>query len=155
MNRIYIIILSLLFFGTIDAQNLLPIVVNSSGGVIRNSSNSLEWSLGEVAVSTITSSKNILTQGFLQPITTMVNTKNLGSEINLTHYPNPVENVLNIDTETQEIQSIKIYDLMGKLVLSSNFSKAIFLSNLHSGIYNVSLLNQHHQIITSFKINKI
>ena len=46
MNRIYIIILSLLFFGTIDAQNLLPIVVNSSGGVIRNSSNSLEWSLG-------------------------------------------------------------------------------------------------------------
>ncbi len=54
-------LVALLFVRIIEAQNLPPTVVNSSGGVIQNSSHSLEWSLGELAVSTLASPDNFLT----------------------------------------------------------------------------------------------
>lgn len=155
MNRIYFLFLTLFYFGTIEAQQLTPIVVNSCGGVIKNTNHSLEWSLGEIAVNTITSSVNILTQGFLQPMTTMVNTKNLGSDLSIKYYPNPVINELNLVIVEQDIKTIQIHDLLGKLILKSPFAKNISLQDIHSGIYMITLIDNHKQIISSFKINKI
>ncbi len=52
-------------------------------------------------------------------------------------YPNPVKNVLTIERNLSvDIKSVKIYDLLGKLVLAINSSfNQIDVSNLKSGIF--------------------
>ena len=52
-------------------------------------------------------------------------------------YPNPVRDILNIETEL-EIQSIEIYNIQGQKVLSSN-QKQINVSDLAVGMYMVRI----------------
>ena len=155
MKKIYIAFSSLLFFGTIEAQNVSPTVVNSSGGFVKNANHSLEWSLGELAVSTISSSSNVLTQGFLQPFTIMVGTSDKARDYKIAYFPNPIEDILYLKTDHEDILSIQIHDLLGRLIQNSDFSQSIILQHLKTGIYNISLLDKNYQIITSFKINKV
>ena len=56
---------------------------------------------------------------------------------NLSIYPNPIKNTLNI--EGMYI-SLDLFDMFGKLILSSNYAKSINVSSLADGIY---LLNVH------------
>ena len=52
-------------------------------------------------------------------------------------YPNPVNDVLNIETAL-EIQNVEIYNIQGQKVLSSN-QKQINISDLASGMYMVRI----------------
>jgi len=56
-------------------------------------------------------------------------------------YPNPVQNLLTVEnTSTTEIISIKIYDVLGRLVLSeSRDVKQIDISHLNSGVLFVEI----------------
>ena len=58
-------------------------------------------------------------------------------------YPNPVTNQINI-TNATDINSFKIYDNIGKLVLKSDriISNSIEVSNLSSGVYFLKLDNE-------------
>jgi len=61
-------------------------------------------------------------------------------------YPNPFENHLNIsfNQKMNSSYSLKIYNSIGKLVLSENLSnqqKEIDLSNLDDGFYYVHINN--------------
>jgi len=58
----------------------------------------------------------------------------LSSKINI--YPNPVKNILKIDNSNNyKISSIKIYDVLGRLVLSENENfRQVDVSNLASGL---------------------
>jgi hypothetical protein len=61
-------------------------------------------------------------------------------------YPNPVNDVLNIET-TLELKSVEIYNLQGQRVLSSN-QKAINVSALTSGMYMVRIEDRDHAVST-------
>ena len=138
----------------IVAQNLSPTVVNASGGVIQNSSYSLEWSLGELAVSTLSSSANILTQGFLQPIATTVGTDDLFDESRFTAFPNPVSDWLNLQTDIPDIKTIKVHDVLGRLVLQSRLQSTLDVHHLNCSTYTVSLFDKNNKFLHSFKISK-
>lgn len=155
MIRFSILLLALLFVQTIEAQNLSPTVVNSSGGIIQNSSHSLEWSLGELAVSTLTSPANLLTQGFLQPNVTIVGTKDLFDESRLAVFPNPVSDWLNLQTDIPNIKTVQVHDVLGRLVLQGGFQPLLDVQQLGSGTFVVSLFDKQNQFLHSFKINKI
>lgn len=155
MIRFSILLFVLLFVRTIEAQNLSPTVVNSSGGVIQNSSHSLEWSLGELAVNTLTSPSNLLTQGFLQPNVTVVGTEDLFDESRLAVFPNPVSDWLNLQTDIPDIKTVQVHDVLGRLVLQSEFRSLLDVHQLESGIFMVSLFDKQNQFLHSFKINKI
>ena len=155
MIRFSVFLLALLFVRTIEAQNLSPTVVNSSGGVISNSSHSLEWSLGELAVSTLTSPNNLLTQGFLQPTTTIVGTEELFDESRFSAFPNPVANWLNLQTDISDIETVQVHDVLGRLVLQSPFLPIMDVHALNTGAFVVSLFDKQKQFLHSFKINKI
>lgn len=155
MTKNYIVLLILFFFGSVNSQNITPNVVNSSGGYIKNANHSLEWSLGELTVSTISSTSNLLTQGFFQPIANVVGTNDNARDFKIAYYPNPIEDILYLKTENEDVLTIKIQDLLGRLVQNSGFSQSINLQHLKTGIYNISLLDKNYQIIASFKINKI
>ena len=148
-------LVALLFVRIIAAQNLSPTVVNSAGEVIQNSSHSLEWSLGELAVSTLKSPENLLTEGFLQPETGIVPTHDIFDESRFSAFPNPVGDKLTLQTDLPGITNVLVHDVSGKLVLEIGFQQQIELSNLNSGLYIVSLFNKQNISIHSFKISKI
>ncbi|MEZ4804154.1 MAG: T9SS type A sorting domain-containing protein [Bacteroidia bacterium] len=56
----------------------------------------------------------------------------------LNMYPNPVQNMLNINSET-EILEVLIYDMQGKLVLESGKSNTIDVNSLNKGVYVVTV----------------
>lgn len=60
---------------------------------------------------------------------------NLVSNFNI--YPNPAKGILYIDSNTVEVSSIKIYDLLGKQVFSQNGleNNELNISSLNSGLY--------------------
>lgn len=70
-------------------------------------------------------------------ITNLSNSNKIGVNSNINVYPNPVSDILNIET-TLEVQSVEIYNIQGQKVLSSN-QKQINLSDLAAGIYMVRI----------------
>ena len=155
MIRFSISLLTFLFVRTIEAQNLSPTVINSSGGVIQNNSHSLEWSLGELTVSTLTSPVNLLTQGFLQPNVTIVGTEDFFDESRLAVFPNPVSNWLNLQTDILDIKTVQVHDVLGRLVLQSEFQPLLDIHQLENGTFIISFFDKQSQFLHSFKINKI
>lgn len=61
-------------------------------------------------------------------------------------YPNPVNDVLNIETAL-ELQSVEIYNIQGQKVLSYN-QKQINVSNLAAGMYMVRIQDSDNNIAT-------
>ncbi len=72
----------------------------------------------------------------------------------LTIYPNPAKNQLNIRANSSEIQSIEIYDIIGKLIKSINtqFRKFIVvdISLLVPGTYTISVQTKNNTIHEKF-----
>jgi hypothetical protein len=63
------------------------------------------------------------------------------SASNFSVYPNPVQDILNIQS-TSSVEAIEVYDVLGKLVLSSTpdaISPSINMSALNSGAYLVKV----------------
>ena len=67
-------------------------------------------------------------------------------------YPNPVNDLLNIET-VLELQSVEIYNIQGQKVLSSN-QKQINVSNLAAGMYMVRIQDADNNIATKKVIIK-
>jgi len=57
-------------------------------------------------------------------------------------YPNPVTDVLNI---TKEID-IKLYDMVGNLIISKEKTTQINMTSLPSGIYNLNIIYNNKNI---------
>lgn len=77
-----------------------------------------------------------------------VNELSNGASVNV--YPNPVNDVLNIDIKNfnKENLSIKIVDVIGKEVLKSDYKNQIDISELQKGIYFVSIQQNDKTLVT-------
>ncbi len=64
-------------------------------------------------------------------------------------YPNPVSDILNIETET-EIDSYVMYNNMGQQVANGKFQRGIDVSDLMSGVYRVTLLAGNKAKVLTF-----
>ena len=132
-------------------------VINSTGGFIANGTNSLSYSLGEIAISTITSPQNFLTQGLLQPTnisTTIVENNLPKNNPSIKLFPNPVETVLHIVSDI-DISYIQFYSIEGKLISQKNLStKSIDISNLKQGVYFAKTYSTEKKLINTVKIIK-
>ena len=66
-------------------------------------------------------------------------TADLSQSFNLNLYPNPVNNMLNIDTE-EKINKIEIFNVLGKNVITvENQASQVSLQHLSTGIYMVKV----------------
>ena len=57
-------------------------------------------------------------------------------------YPNPVSDILNI---TQEID-VKLYDMIGNLIIFKEKTTKIDMTNLPSGVYNLNITYNNKNI---------
>lgn len=63
-------------------------------------------------------------------------------------YPNPVQDILNIDYTEGEITLMSVYDISGKTIYSSEAKPSIDFSPFESGIYFVHLETNKGKIVT-------
>jgi len=76
---------------------------------------------------------------------------NINNDSELAVYPNPVKNALTI---TGDYSSANIYDVFGKLVLTSETQKTIDVSTLSNGVYFVNINTENTITVKKITITK-
>lgn len=128
MEKILILGGGLLSFMSLSAQTLSPEVVATSGTSFVSSNAQIEFTVGELVTSSITSGSNGLTQGFHQPQIHFSSIENSGDAFTFSLYPNPTDQFVTVaSTEEMDLQ-VHIYDASGKAIeVSAVFAKKITL----------------------------
>ncbi|CAG5084255.1 T9SS type A sorting domain-containing protein [Parvicella tangerina] len=62
------------------------------------------------------------------------------NEVELSVYPNPTTGIVNIDIPSSELESVKLFDLSGKLVKQTKLSR-LDISNLSEGTYFLEIIS--------------
>jgi hypothetical protein len=141
----------LLPFALRAQQSIAPSVNNLAGTDGKFSDVFITTSIGEPAITTITSSDAIITQGFLQP--DMMPCVSL----EFRYYPNPARDIINIEAYGCEVRiaSMQIVDLTGRLLTTAlpTRNNELNLGDLAQGVYfvKVKLTNEDVHTITVVK----
>ena len=140
-HRTILMVLAILFCCyQSQSQQLSPQVVSSVGATMNQTNAKLSFTVGEIVVTKTASDSVYLGQGFINSATTSTHVtaiKEPSAElINIKVYPNPASLVVHV--ENKNVESIEVFDLMGKRVFVSNESSNEFQINVAEwarGIY--------------------
>jgi len=111
-KRLFTLLLS---FWCIGAFSQADELVSASGASFQNSSGYISYSIGEVVITTLTSSSAILTQDFHQTRYRTVSILN-HSAIQMSVFPNPVKDLLILQIEDPLGFDYLLYDVRGGLL---------------------------------------
>lgn len=134
-----------------NAQSL----ISSSGNFIKTETLSIEWSLGEFAINTLSSETIVLTQGFHQPVLTTVNNDYINENFKIRVYPNPASEFIYIQVDGFNSLSIKLISSLGKVMKEKNIERnllKISTENMISGLYYLNIY-KNNILITTQKIS--
>ncbi|MEY3441864.1 MAG: hypothetical protein RLZZ519_145, partial [Bacteroidota bacterium] len=77
----------------------------------------MEFTIGEVATSTLTAGSDALTQGFNQPEIEIVAVEEFIDVYTIQLYPNPTEQFITVETNSEEELQVEVFDALGKKVI--------------------------------------
>jgi hypothetical protein len=121
--------------------------ISSTGNTLKSSDKILEYSVGQIAIETLQSSTNKITQGILQPsikVSVFVNEK-FEEKYWLKVFPNPGNGIINISTNYHLFQSFNITDIQGRLISDRPFIDGkIDISKFANGTYLVQLISKEY-----------
>ena len=152
MKKTAFLLFSLFATISVTAQE----VVSTQGESYSNASGNIDFTIGEVIISTGTDGSNDLTQGFHQTNWNFLGVEDFAPNYEATIFPNPTSEVLNIKTSTFENVTYTLYDAQGKLVLQDILfaeQTPIQVGQLAPGSYSLTLNNQIQNLKT-FKLIK-
>jgi hypothetical protein len=148
-------------------------VISSAGGISAGEKITLEWTLGESAISTVRHEKGMLTEGYHQPLLQLVNvnadeipsleyTETLQSHgLQLRAIPNPVMSVLQVTIESSLVDEgrLQLLSANGKLLsewatLLQQSSMDLAMDTYAAGTYFLILRDEDGRILESRKIIK-
>ena len=166
MKRKILLFLLLLpcFFLARGQVQLTPTVISSAGGYTETTNISLAWTMGELAVSTLSTTDMILTQGFQQPFLLDINAID-DPEFNwsVNAYPNPVSEILNLRfniDKTMDLQ-LELYDITGKKLvikilpsIMPGGRETLDFSGFRDGIYILKITSEKQKVRKIYKIQK-
>jgi hypothetical protein len=151
----------------LQAQSIERWAISSAGGSYYDGASfEMDYTAGEVMVTTLSNGTNSLTQGFQQPFTnsTVTVPENIDDNSNIQFYPNPVEDQLSISIQNAKsgVYSYEIYDLLGQLLADETLTQSangdllikIDFQKYATGNYFLRLLHDG-ELINSGKIIKI
>jgi hypothetical protein len=126
MKTTQFILLGMLLSYAATAQIIAPQTVNVTGGSNRKGNLRLDWSVGEMAlVNTLSSPEtgHILTNGVLQPLTTVVSSGNRTRPVafdfnEIRILPNPTRHFLavSMNMKYEGTATLRLFDVLGTLV---------------------------------------
>ncbi len=150
-----IVIISITILSTsVYAQKVAPEVSFASGYSFAEGDVYIDMSFGEFAITTISSSDQIITQGFLQPFKIELPC----ATPDLVYYPNPVVKSLTIEALDCEVDLayVEVFDLLGTTVLTAApTNNLVDLSSIGVGVYIIRTFNSSMQFLGSIKIVKV
>lgn len=152
MKKTLLIILGICSLNSINAQTISAGTIASFSGSVNNSTITIDYSVGENAISTVSNTLNCVTQGFLQPqliISTGIVEVKENNEVSV--FPNPTTDFVIIKS-IEQVTWI-IYNSMGKTILSGNYDK-IETSQFASGIYYLEVSNKKSDNKKTIKLIK-
>lgn len=128
-------------------------IENINKGIIMKSPNGQCWR------GTMDNTGNLQFSGVDCPETLITQTKDLKRESKATIYPNPSENKITIGVENYkgEFLTVLLTDLNGQIIKKqpvNSILTSIDISNITSGLYLVSIVDNNDKFITSEKIVK-
>jgi len=143
-----------------SAQSVTPQVVATSGGHGIGTDVQLSWTLGEVAVTTLSNGSAIITQGFHQTydIATLVEESPTGMALSV--YPNPATDDINIGLEGRFPQlTVTLHDMAGRLIHTSAVApetgKAqVAVDAITTGTYLLRIFSQTGSVAHTYRIVK-
>ena len=131
-------------------------VIATQGDSYSNTSTQIDFTIGELLISTGTDGINDITQGFHQTNWNFVGLEDHAPGYQATIFPNPTSEVLNITTSTFENVTYTLYDTQGKLILQDKLSSeqtSIRVGQLATGKYSL-ILDSKNQKLKTFKLVK-
>jgi len=148
----------------VNAQQIKQEVIASAGGYNKSADNSISisWTLGETIIPTFTSADGslILTHGFQQKLIITTVEENLEDLVEVTIYPNPTSEMINIQFQTSPDKEILVYllDASGKLVKTDRIdvamiNKTINMQDLPAGMYYLRLTKG--KLVNVYKVVKL
>jgi phosphoribulokinase len=147
-----LVLFSLFTTVSVSAQE----VVATQGDSYSNANGSIDYTIGEVIINTGTDGSNYITQGFQQTNWNFVGLVDHSPSYEAIVFPNPTEDILNIQTSAFENVTYSLYDAQGRLVLQDKLSAeqtSIQVSQLAPGSYSLTL-NNGAQYLKTFKLIK-
>ena len=157
--RTIFLIANILFAFSFYSQNLDHFVIGTDGGYAGNNQFSLSYTIGEIVTELGSDSVNNidLTQGFQQAYISIVSTENHIAEIDISVFPNPAVNYLNVNiSDLSKVKTYAMYDMSGKLLLQQEIISNQFevsFSNFSSGNYLLIFKNDQQKLKT-LKVQK-
>jgi hypothetical protein len=164
-----IIVLGIIFIcGSFNAQTRLsPQVIASQGSTFKNGQFEISYTIGELAaVSTLTATEQILTQGFQQPDKyTIAFVEDVNSAWNVDLFPNPVNDIINLKFQTEVYAEFdaKIFDAAGRIIsafanlkcLPGSVQFPISTQGFSAGAYLIRINSKSGNIQKTLRFNKI
>lgn len=160
---IFPLIFFILWSVEIPAQKVYPQILSSAGSSNQTKTMTVEWTLGELSITTINGSSSIITQGFHQPkylITALDPLSEIGEKIIV--YPNPTSDDVHMKMTFDKIMPVKVRltDSNGRLLwnkkyVGQNMDESTSFRNLPNGNYflNFSFDNNSKQTFKIIKTN--
>lgn len=166
MKNKFLLLLIFMSVGSMGfAQSFDRTVLASDGATSSTGTITLDWTLGELAISTLATQEGLMTQGFHQPMLTatkILTTNELEKYYQVQVMPNPVSSILTVDvqSEREEPLLVDFLDLSGKVIkrakLEFPFDPVQFeVEQYPSGLYVIRVTTEEQKPIRFFKINKI
>ncbi len=157
MKKLFILTIAISGILSVQAQSLTPQVIASSGTSFSTATARLEFTIGEVATSSLTAGGNTLTQGFHQPELRFASLENYANDFAFTLYPNPTEQFVTVESSKEDDMQIHLYDANGKSILvSAVFQQKITvdLQTLSAGSYVLLVSNKSGAPLHSYTVIK-
>jgi hypothetical protein len=165
IKKASVLIILMLYYRLMFSQSIQRSAFVSGAGV--TSSLSLQSNIGELIVNTLSSSPNIITQGFIQNDEFFLSTN---STISIKTgegkvFPNPVSTFLNLELDCPDFEgiSIEVFDVFGKrqVIEEHHYFKSnkivceLNFENMNSGIFFIKVISAYNQFNKVFKITKV
>ena len=157
--RTIFLIANILFAFSFYSQNLDHFVIGTDGGYAGNNQFSLSYTIGEIVTELGNDTVNNidLTQGFQQAYISIVSTENHIADIDISVFPNPAVNYLNVNiSDLGKVKTYALFDMSGKLILQQEIISNQFeisFSNFSSGNYLLIFKNDQQKLKT-LKVQK-
>ena len=132
-------------------------VISTQGDSYSNASASIDFTIGEVVINTVSDGTNDLTQGLHQTNWNFLGVDDHEQNFEATVYPNPMGTELFIEMENFKNSSYILYDAVGRIVANDNLSTlktGIDVSTLAPSSYSLVLQDENQIKIKTFKLVK-
>tara|TARA_B100000902_G_scaffold317651_1_gene309342 strand:+ start:2541 stop:3071 length:531 start_codon:yes stop_codon:yes gene_type:complete len=122
-----------------------PYLISSSGGTLLKDNYNLSFSVGEIAIETLSQNETILTQGFHQENYNITYISEAIENHTIDFYPNPTKDIIYINCNIKEKVDLKLIDIKGVVLesipnVSGNVQQAIDLSLFSNGSYFLEIV---------------